>query len=111
MGEPVYSASVDCEMINAIDGCGGQVCCRSPKSMGKQASPEFRGIKRELKGGSVGQTVGHGPPEVVTGGRDGAVRVWDVRQADAPVASFPAEASSDQVRERPAVGIEVVRML
>lgn len=29
-----------------------------------------------------------GPPEVATCGRDGAVRVWDVRQQDAPVAAF-----------------------
>ena len=39
------------------------------------------------------QVSGHGPPEVVTGGSDGAVRVWDVRQPDSPVAAFPAEAT------------------
>ena len=33
--------------------------------------------------GGLGQ---EGAPEIVTGGRDGAVRVWDVRQTDAPVA-------------------------
>ncbi len=31
---------------------------------------------------------GTGPPEVVTGGIDGAVRIWDMRQHDAPVAAF-----------------------
>jgi hypothetical protein len=37
-----------------------------------------------------------GPPEVATCGRDGCVRVWDVRQHDAPVAAFePGKA--DQV--------------
>eukprot|EP00033_Pygsuia_biforma_P001946 GCRY01002168.1.p1 GENE.GCRY01002168.1~~GCRY01002168.1.p1 ORF type:complete len:357 (-),score=59.96 GCRY01002168.1:48-1118(-) len=36
-------------------------------------------------GGVVG---GHGAPEVATGGRDGAVYVWDARQKDSPVASF-----------------------
>lgn len=36
---------------------------------------------------------GLGPPEVATGGEDGAVRVWDTRQRDAPVAAFsPADA-------------------
>ena len=34
------------------------------------------------------QAEGCGPPEVATCGRDGAVRVWDVRQQDAPVAAF-----------------------
>lgn len=29
-----------------------------------------------------------GPPEVVTGGRDGAVRVWDTRQSNKPVVSL-----------------------
>lgn len=37
---------------------------------------------------------GSGPPEVATGGRDGAVRVWDTRQHDAPVAAFLPEAAS-----------------
>ena len=42
--------------------------------------------------GAGGQRSGYGPPELVTGGRDGCVRVWDVRQKDAPVAIFePAE--------------------
>jgi hypothetical protein len=31
---------------------------------------------------------GYGAPELVTAGRDGAVRVWDVRQKEAPVACF-----------------------
>lgn len=43
--------------------------------------------------GYGGRAAGYGPPEIATGGRDGAVRVWDVRQADAPVAAFePADA-------------------
>jgi hypothetical protein len=37
-----------------------------------------------------------GPPEVATCGRDGCVRVWDVRQHDAPVAAFEPE-KADQV--------------
>ena len=38
--------------------------------------------------GAGGQRSGYGPPELVTAGRDGCVRVWDVRQKDAPVAVF-----------------------
>lgn len=42
--------------------------------------------------GCGGQAKGYGAPELVTCGRDGAVRVWDVRQPDAPVAAFePAD--------------------
>ena len=40
---------------------------------------------------------GCGQPEVATCGRDGCVRVWDVRRADAAVAAFEA-ASADQAR-------------
>eukprot|EP00758_Cryptobia_borreli_P010742 Tbor_TRINITY_DN5597_c3_g2::TRINITY_DN5597_c3_g2_i1::g.13326::m.13326 len=39
----------------------------------------------------------NGPPEIVTGGRDGAVRVWDTRQADKPVVSLTP---SDQSKAR-----------
>ncbi|KAI9366754.1 WD40-repeat-containing domain protein [Zopfochytrium polystomum] len=38
--------------------------------------------------GAGGVGVKTGPPEVATGGRDGVVKVWDVRQKDAPVASI-----------------------
>eukprot|EP00879_Flechtneria_rotunda_P029635 GHRR01032065.1.p1 GENE.GHRR01032065.1~~GHRR01032065.1.p1 ORF type:complete len:344 (+),score=65.23 GHRR01032065.1:305-1336(+) len=45
--------------------------------------------------GFGGQAYGYGPPELVTCGRDGCVRVWDVRQQDAPVAAFePADSNS-----------------
>lgn len=40
----------------------------------------------------VGTAAGTGSPEVVTGGRDGAVRVWDLRQKGAPVATFVGSA-------------------
>eukprot|EP00955_Chlamydomonas_euryale_P036404 350426-Chlamydomonas_euryale.AAC.7 len=41
------------------------------------------------------QAKGYGAPELVTCGRDGCVRVWDVRQHDAPVAAFePADSSN-----------------
>jgi WD repeat-containing protein 92 len=38
--------------------------------------------------GCGGPARGFGAPELVTAGRDGCVRVWDVRQDSAPVASF-----------------------
>ncbi|PNW72329.1 hypothetical protein CHLRE_16g672600v5 [Chlamydomonas reinhardtii] len=42
--------------------------------------------------GCGGQAKGYGAPELATCGRDGCVRVWDVRQQDAPVAAFePAD--------------------
>ncbi|XP_022207932.2 WD repeat-containing protein 92 [Nilaparvata lugens] len=52
---PVYTAKAHNEIINAIDGVGGQ-------------------------------TVGCGAPEIVTGSRDGSVKVWDSRQKERPVA-------------------------
>ncbi|MEW5301400.1 MAG: hypothetical protein WDW36_004261 [Sanguina aurantia] len=45
--------------------------------------------------GCGGQAKGYGAPELVTCGRDGCVRVWDVRQPDAPVAAFePSDPSN-----------------
>ncbi|KAF5840799.1 WD40-repeat-containing domain protein, partial [Dunaliella salina] len=45
--------------------------------------------------GFGGQARGYGAPEIVTCGRDGCVRVWDVRQYDAPVAAFePADSGN-----------------
>jgi hypothetical protein len=50
--------------------------------------------------GFGGRAAGYGPPEIATAGRDGAVRVWDVRQADAPVAAFePADGGSARCAE------------
>ncbi len=44
--------------------------------------------------GCGGAAKGYGAPELATCGRDGCVRVWDVRQRDAPVACFePGEGS------------------
>lgn len=42
--------------------------------------------------GVGGLGIGEGAPEIVTGSRDGAVKVWDPRQKDEPVANMsPAE--------------------
>jgi WD40 repeat protein len=38
--------------------------------------------------GCGGLGIGYGAPEIATGGRDGAVKIWDPRQRDAPVASL-----------------------
>mmetsp|Transcript_23191 Transcript_23191/g.60657 ORF Transcript_23191/g.60657 Transcript_23191/m.60657 type:complete len:359 (-) Transcript_23191:246-1322(-) len=44
--------------------------------------------------GCGGLGIGGGAPELVTGGRDGCVKVWDVRQKDHPVANMgPADAA------------------
>jgi WD repeat-containing protein 92 len=47
------------------------------------------GIINSLDG--CGGLVGGGAPEIVTGARDGAVRIWDPRQPDEPVASLEAD--------------------
>eukprot|EP00039_Didymoeca_costata_P033508 m.42700 g.42700 ORF g.42700 m.42700 type:complete len:358 (+) comp9903_c0_seq1:163-1236(+) len=44
--------------------------------------------------GCGGLGVGGGAPEIVTGGRDGCVKVWDVRQKEVPVADISPAAGS-----------------
>ena len=41
--------------------------------------------------GAGGPNVGEGAAELVTCGRDGCVKVWDIRQKDRPVAIIQAE--------------------
>jgi WD40 repeat protein len=48
--------------------------------------------------GCGGLNIGSGAPEIVTGGRDGCVKVWDIRQAELPVASLEP-ADSNQGRD------------
>jgi WD40 repeat protein len=59
LSRPVFSQQAHINIINAIDGCGGP--------------------------GSVG----HGAPELVTGGRDGCVRLWDPRVPEPVLALEP----------------------
>jgi WD repeat-containing protein 92 len=44
--------------------------------------------------GIGGQTIGYGAPEIVTGGRDGCVRVWDPRVPEPVVSLEPDEGQS-----------------
>jgi WD40 repeat protein len=37
-----------------------------------------------------------GPPEIVTGSRDGCVKIWDIRQKDKPVASLEPDVNETQ---------------
>jgi hypothetical protein len=49
--------------------------------------------------GCGGLNVGGGAPELVTGGRDGAVRLWDPRLPTAVIALEPADAAGGTARE------------
>lgn len=46
--------------------------------------------------GVGGLGIGEGAPEIVTGSRDGTVKVWDVRQKGTPVACMSPEEGSDR---------------
>lgn len=49
--------------------------------------------------GCGGAGKGYGAPELATCGRDGCVRVWDVRQEGAPVAAFePSDSENTRCR-------------
>ncbi|XP_044265135.1 dynein axonemal assembly factor 10 [Tribolium madens] len=50
-------------------------------------SEKHRGVINAIDG-VAGAVSGCGAPEIVTGSKDGAVMVWDVRQKDTPVAKF-----------------------
>ncbi|XP_063708208.1 dynein axonemal assembly factor 10 [Culicoides brevitarsis] len=49
--------------------------------------------------GVAGQSIDCGAPEIVTGSRDGKVKVWDVRQKDVPVACMAAEDTTKVTRD------------
>eukprot|EP00040_Diaphanoeca_grandis_P016899 m.87639 g.87639 ORF g.87639 m.87639 type:complete len:362 (-) comp26099_c1_seq2:108-1193(-) len=75
----------------------GELACWDLENMSK---PTFSTKAHEsiinCMDGCGGLGIGGGCPELVTGGRDGCVKVWDVRQKDAPVANMS-----------PAVGTEI----
>lgn len=64
----VYSAQAHTSIINAIDGCGGLEV----------------GMLRRFSNYiiEIYAIIGYGAPELVTGGRDGCVRLWDPRVPD-----------------------------
>ena len=59
--------------------------------MSRAAACRLQRGKASCAEGVLVQGLGLGPCEVATGGEDGAVRVWDTRQRDAPVAGFAPE--------------------
>jgi len=62
------------------------------------SSDAHNGIVNCIDG--CGGTKGYGPPEIVTGGRDGCVRVWDPRQKNVPVAEIePADNQKENARD------------
>ncbi|KAL6057413.1 WD repeat-containing protein 92 [Balamuthia mandrillaris] len=69
---PVYTVAKAHEgIINTIDGCGGGT------TTGKPSYPDERVTEQHGSGSYA--------PEIVTGGRDGVVALWDPRQKRKPV--------------------------
>ena len=73
---------------------------RDPTSTGpRRAAPTFDICKNAHAGiinsiDSAGGAGASGPPEVVTGGRDGSVKVWDPRQLNKPILALtPTDAT------------------
>ncbi|RXG58827.1 WD repeat-containing protein 92 [Armadillidium vulgare] len=88
---PIYSVQAHSEIINAIDGVGG---LNIGKVLNLEMEEKFHGgndrEKEVLKTSRHCQS--HVPPEIVTGSRDGTVKVWDPRQKEKPVVCIePAE--------------------
>jgi WD40 repeat protein len=117
---PLWDVQAHASIVNGMDGFGGQVCvcvccvgvtppvrvgastpdgCHQP-CLGNSNTPVLPSVC--LAPSRTAQAFGYGPPELVTCGRDGCVRVWDVRQRDAPVAAFEP-ADDNNVRQGSAV--------
>ncbi|CBY34720.1 unnamed protein product [Oikopleura dioica] len=61
-------------------------------------SDAHNGIINSIDG--CGGARGHGAPEIVTGGKDGCVRVWDPRQKNVPVAEIePEDGQKENARD------------
>jgi len=94
-----FGASGLLERRLATGDFGGKLCLWDLENT---AAPLFQAQAHasiiNMVDGCGGQAKGFGAPEVATCGRDGCVRVWDVRQQDAPVAALePGE--GQQVRD------------
>lgn len=61
-----------------------------PKTPVYSAATAHSSIINDIDGVG-GLNVGQGAPEIVTGGRDGCVKIWDVRQKERPVAVLEPE--------------------
>lgn len=102
VGQPMHGrARMPCELTQAPDSC--LCCCASRAAHHAGALPRSHLLLHRtddlqpFHASALLQALGYGPPELVTCGRDGCVRVWDVRQRDAPVAAFEP-AGSDNIR-------------
>ena len=102
----VFTASSGSKGINGIDGCGAQVTCHVCKRhlhtrcKGHSCSMEARlACMRKVlnKRKQCMQAAGRGLPELATAGGDGAARVWDARQPEAPIAEFCAAQGAGKV--------------
>lgn len=76
---------------------GGLTVCDLERCNSSESSKIFSvkahdGIINSIDG--IGGKVGYGAPEIVTGGRDGCVRLWDVRVKDPVLEIKPDEGTS-----------------
>ena len=97
---PVWSAPrAHASLINAIDGCGGVVgaCARVCVCFGGACARHCSSSSRSRRPTRSSYShrhiwalpAGGGAPELVTGSRDGCVRVWDVRVSDPVLTLLP----------------------
>lgn len=99
--KPIFDVQAHASIVNQMDGFGGQA---SKHPAACTAAQRVLGVLRLMHARMLAhacdmdarvtatQARGYGAPEIATCGRDGCVRVWDVRQQDAPVAAFePAD--------------------
>jgi len=113
-------ASTDIKSVDRIDTAVSLKCCSfgiSPTGRKLLACGDFNGNLEiwdldtkektyEVKAhkeiinslDAIGGNLANGPPEVVTGSRDGTVKVWDVRQKGKPVVVIEPE-EGDQKRD------------
>ncbi len=118
--KPIFEVQAHASIVNQLDAFGGQV--RYCMHLSRPALPRTAQMHAKVRVPSLQEVTplhtytysivcvcvcacvcvcvhtksrGYGAPEVVTCGRDGCVRVWDIRQQDAPVAAFePADSSN-----------------